>query len=691
MAVDPYRYFRPEAKEILEQFSRGTLDLEKGSDVAATVQKLLRLAHTLKGAARIVKQNEIATEAHAIEDVLMPFRDTAEAVAQSHIDAVLEHVDAIATGVAALSAPGEGTSAPDAAPSAQTQAAVSGDASQPVHSSVRTDISELDTMLDGVAEARALMGGLRGATEGMDEISRTVSDLVEKLEFAQISGAGRRASLDDPLSIAEKLRRRIGVVERVLDTGIDRVDRELRQLREAAERLRLVPAADMFTSLERIARDTALAQGKKITFSATSDDIRLDTRVLECLQHAFIQIVRNAVAHGIETPDARQAVGKPQAGAIALSVTRRGRRIVLTCTDDGRGIDLNGVRAAAQKRGLFDMRNGLPDERETLNLLLRGGISTSGAVTEQSGRGVGLDIVREAIAKLGGAVECKSETGCGTSFEVIIPPSLAAMDALFVDTGETGIMAVPLSAVRATLRLLRTDITRTENGASILFGDVIIPFAPLSAILHARSATGARNWATFIVAFEDTLAAIGVERLLGTASIVTRPLPRHMSASPLVTAVSLDADGNPQLVLDAEKLVEAARNGADALDEEEARTEVLVVDDSLTTRMLEQSILESAGYAVDTATSGEDALVRVGKKRYALMLVDVEMPGMDGFTFMEHIRADARTRDIPAILVTSLNEPQHRQRGRDVGAQGYIVKSEFDQSELLEMIRPLVA
>jgi two-component system chemotaxis sensor kinase CheA len=178
---------------------------------------------------------------------------------------------------------------------------------------------------------------------------------------------------------------------------------------------------------------------------------------------------------------------------------------------------------------------------------------------------------------------------------------------------------------------------------------------------------------------------------LGTARIVVRPLPEGLPVSPVVVGASLDSDGNPQLVLDPAGLVVAAqRGGASGLDALPLKRPILVVDDSLTTRMLEQSILESAGYEVDVALSGEEALDIVRRKRYAVILVDVEMPGMDGFSFIERIRSDPTLRDIPAILVTSRAEPEDRQRGRDVGAQGYIGKGEFDQAELLTMIKALI-
>jgi two-component system chemotaxis sensor kinase CheA len=325
-------------------------------------------------------------------------------------------------------------------------------------------------------------------------------------------------------------------------------------------------------------------------------------------------------------------------------------------------------------------------------MLLRGGISTSRTVTDVSGRGVGLDIVREAVERLGGEVLFRTDLGQGTTFELVIPPSLASMDALMVEAGNSGgAIAIPLDAVRSTLRISAADICRTAPGATVLHEHKAIAFIPLSTALDGGRWSADRTWTTIVVAGAEGLAAIGVDSLLGTARIVVRPLPEGLAASPIVAGARLDAESNPQLVLDPNALVAAAqRSGATEPDSPPQRRPVLVIDDSLTTRMLEQSILESAGYDVDVAMSGEEGLDTVRKKHYALILVDVEMPGMDGFTFIERIRSDPTLRDIPAILVTSRAAPEDRQRGRDVGAQGYIVKSEFDQAELLAMIRPLM-
>jgi two-component system chemotaxis sensor kinase CheA len=246
--------------------------------------------------------------------------------------------------------------------------------------------------------------------------------------------------------------------------------------------------------------------------------------------------------------------------------------------------------------------------------------------------------------------------------------------------------------VQRTLRHGAQEIARTAQGDSMVYDGKVIPFISLSRLLQpaAPSRTG-RSGCAVIVHGAGAAAAIGVDRLLGTAGVVLRPLPEFAPATRVVAGASLDMEGNPQIVLDPDGLVsEAQRAGPQAPQREAERMAVLVVDDSLTTRMLEQSILESAGYIVHAVASAEDGLEQARRHRYALFLVDVEMPGMDGFTFIERTRADSTLRDVPAILVTSRSSPEDRQRGKEVGAQDYIVKSEFVQAEFLQRVQQLV-
>jgi two-component system chemotaxis sensor kinase CheA len=671
MAPDPYRYFRLEARELLDQFGEAVLALEKGGRAAPAVQRLLRLAHTLKGAARVVKQGEIADQSHAIEDELAAFREADEPPPRERIEAVLQHLGEIRGRLGALT------------PAEQTAAAAEAiDPTDEGLRTVRTNIAEMDALLEGVSETHTLLNGLRPAAQAMERGQHLADLLLEQL-------ASRGAPPDRVRTTAEALWDCFSGVERSLGAAIDQMDRELRQLRQAAEQLRLVSAGDLFTVLERTARDTARTLGKQVIFVGVGGGIRLDAYVLGTMQRALVQIVRNAVAHGVESEAERRAAGKPAAGRVTIEVSRRGRRIVFDCRDDGRGLDLEAVRRIAAQRGLLNAQASGLDAEGLVRLLMRGGITTADTVTETSGRGVGLDVVREAVETLSGEVTVRTRAGEGATFELAVPLSLAAVEVLVAEVG-AAVVTIPFDAVRRSMLVAASEITHTAAGAAIVYDKAAIPFVALPKALYGEPSPAGRSWPVVVVAGQDGLAAIGVDRLLGSAKVVMRPVPELAFASAMVAGASLDAEGNPQLVLDPDGLVAKARRGdAGSLEPEAVGLPVLIIDDSLTTRMLEQSILESAGYEVEMATSGEEGLEFARRKTYALFLVDVEMPGIDGFTFVERIRLDPALHDIPAILVTSRNAPEDLQRGRDVGAQGYIVKSQFDQAELLAMIRRL--
>jgi two-component system chemotaxis sensor kinase CheA len=503
----------------------------------------------------------------------------------------------------------------------------------------------------------------------------------------RFSGTGGKSA-----SMISELAGLLEGMQHTFTDSLEQMDRELVQVREAAERLRLLPARLMFVALERAARDAALSLGKRISFAASGGETRLDAQVFGGVQGALVQAVRNAVAHGIETTTMRETAGKPSEGRVWVEVRRSGYQVVFVCRDDGAGIDLESVRRAVQSKGTLTADTASLGNEELLQLLLGGGISTSAALTQIAGRGIGLDVVREAAARLRGEVSIRTNKGLGTTLEIVVPVTLAAVDALIVEAGgQTA--GIPLDAVKRTLRVSVCDLVQSPQGASILFDGNVIPFAPLESAMRRVTPTRntARSWSTVIIESENALAAVGVERLRGTQNLILRALPECTPADRIVAGASLDAEGHPQLVLDPQALVEhVGRAGSALAAVPGARAPVLIIDDSLTTRMLEQSILESAGYEVDLATSGEEALETARKRQYALFLVDVEMPGMDGFTFIERAREDPNLRDIPAVLVTSRASPEDRQRGLSAGAQGYIVKGEFDQTELLEQIRILV-
>jgi two-component system chemotaxis sensor kinase CheA len=683
---DKYKYFRIEARELLEGLSQGVLELERGSRGRDLVGRILRLAHTLKGASRVVKQPGIAELAHSIEDAFAAYREEPDAVSQERINQALGLLDAAAAQVAALDLP-------------STEAA--GETSRPVveefSETVRVEIEEADRLLEGVSEAAVQITALRREAGTIERARQLAANLLENLALRpriEANGTGLMATSVKARALAEELRSHLEQLDRGLTAGIDQVEAEFAQVRDAANRLRLLPASTVFASLERAVRDAAQTLQKDVLFESFGGDFRLDTHVLAALRDALLHVVRNAVAHGIESQPQRIAAGKPIQGRVGLRVERRGNRAAFICRDDGCGIDVEAVRRVAVRRGLVAPSNAASlGLEEVVRIIMKGGVSTSTKVDEVSGRGIGLDVVRETAARLKGEVKVRSERGQGTSVEILVPVSLSSLTALEVDAGGT-VAALPLDAVRQILRIADHDIVRSAEKESIVHDGKVIPFMTLTRALRTKTDADRkrRAWSAIVLEASSGTAAIGVDRLLGTTSVVVRPLPALVGAEPVVAGASLDAEGNPQLVLDPEGLVATACLGGVPVPETdfEKRASVLVIDDSLTTRMLEQNILESAGYEVDMATSGEEGLVKAREKQYGLFLVDVEMPGIDGFEFVSRTQADTVLRTVPSILVTSRSAVEDRRRGEQAGARAYIVKGEFDQGHLLQTIRELI-
>lgn len=682
MARDRFRYFRIEARELLEHLGRGVLELEK-SPPADLVPRLLRLAHTLKGAARVVRQQDVADRAHAVEDVLAALRESAAPAPRDGIDHLLRLLDDIGDRVATLTplpAPGAGSPG--------------GGEPEEVFRAFRPETHEMDGLLDTMSEAQGQVAALHPLVNRVERARHLAGLVLDQLDSPGLSDGrpGDRAMNRRARSVAEELHTVMSALERELGDRVDHIGREMREARSAAERLRLVPASAVFTLLERTARDAAQALGKRVVFEGRGGDVRLDAQVLGAVQKALVQVVRNAVAHGIEPPADRTAREKAPEGRVTIDVVRRGRSVVFSCTDDGCGIDLDAIRRAARLKNLSPAAAEMSTVDDVLALLLKGGISTSGTVTDVSGRGIGLDVVREVAERLGGDVAVRTGAQRGTTIDLVVPLSLSSFAGVLVEAlGVTAV--VPLDAVRGILRLTPEAVVRMAHAQSMVHDGQAIPLGSLARAL-VRDVSPMRTSgpsSVLVVRGRSSTAAFSVDRVVGVADVVFRPLPDLAPAAPFVVGAAMGAEGAPQLVLDPDALVAGAERFVSADDAPAAaRPAVLVVDDSLTTRMLEQSILESAGYMVDLAVSGEEALEKARDRRYALFLVDVEMPGMDGFTFIERARADPALRDIPPILVTSRSAPDDRRRGEKAGARAYVTKSEFDQNALLEHIRRLV-
>ena len=677
MQKDRYKYFRIEAREILDGLAQGIIDLEKGA-TAPLVDRLLRLAHTLKGAARVVGQDEIAEHSHALEDLLMPCRTEGQA-SEERIAELLRLLDGIEACLAALS-PAPAAPVLPATPTKPMAAPTPGTAPMPGEESLETarvELADLESLLQSVTEARVHLEGIGDHAETLNRLLRMARLMTDSLD-------GRSRALGEGLcDELDALQRRMG-------RRLSLARQEFDEIRERASALRLLPASMLTSRLDRAVRDAAHTLGKHVRFEAFGSETRLDGHLLLSFRDALVHVVRNAVDHGIESPAERETAGKPPQGRVQLRIERQGTHVLLVCEDDGRGINPKTLREAAMRKGL--LASGVEDDPDALlRTILLPGFSTAAQVTTISGRGVGLDVLGETLRRFKGELKIHNEPGRGLRMEIRVPMHFSAIDGLALEAGG-GIAHLPFGAVRRTVRVEDAAINRDGSGVSLAFDGKMLPFCPLAELLGIPPAKDPGAWTVVIVQAHGRSAAIGVDRLLGTQELLIRPLPDAVPAQPLLEGIVFDPEGIPQPVLDPVGLLEAAETRARAPIRVEAprRKPILIIDDSLTTRMLEQSILESAGYEVDLAVSAEEGLQKAAGREYGLFVVDVEMPGMNGFAFIEHTQSDARLQAIPSILMTSLSSPADRQRGAEVGAKAYMVKGEFDQAYFLQAIHGLM-
>lgn len=684
MSKDPYQYFRIEARQLLEGLNKGVLELEHRMSKEG-IANLLRLAHTLKGASRVVRQQEISEKSHSIEDILAPYRDAEGAISKESINHLFQIVDEIAAKIQSLETSLQSTNGSKDNQKPQMTEESFEFASIP--------ISEMDAIFDGTAEASLNVHALRME---MVEIERKLQDTLRYFENSKASIAGSR----NGTTKIEELKEVLNQFHRTLPISLEKAERELTKIRGRASDLRLLPANSIFSYLQRSVRDAAESLGKRVDFEGSGGDIRLDAHILKNMKDALLQVVRNAVAHGIEKDSERIAQGKLPTGRVRLFVERRANRVAFVCKDDGQGIDVQAIKKIAVQRGFAhasEVENlGL---EEAVQILMRGGVSTSQEVSQVSGRGIGLDLVRETVLRLKGEMIVRSKKGEGTVIDMCVPVSMESLLVLTVDS-EGMCFSLPFDAISKIIHVSEEDFVQSSKGRSILYEGQILPFLELARTISPENLSGrkvstkSKSAVTTVILVQvgSHRFAVGVDRLLRIENVVMRPLPAVISNLPLLSGACFDAFGDPQPILDPSRLMERVLSTTQKVVpiEIQKKASILVIDDSLTTRMLEQSILESAGYEVALATSGEQGLEKAMEGHYALFLVDVEMPNMNGFEFIEKTLATPTLKDTPSVLVTSRASPEDRNRAVKAGARAHIVKSEFDEGHLLRTIRSLI-
>lgn len=751
--------FRIEADEHLQAMASGLLALEKtppGEPQAETVETIFREAHSLKGAARAVNLMEIESVCQSLESVFAALKGKRLAVSPPLVDLLQQAVDALG----GLLAPGAGPSrsrspavaalmrrlddaAAGSPPGADMPAAaVPPPAPLPetpmpataaphlapdlAAGTVRVATAKLDAVM---RQAEELLSPRLAAAQRVRELHESAAALAAwKKERARIQPALRlveRAyarTLKDTCSAREKqaLPRLLEYLDaeqlamKMLDDRLARLtrsaERDRRTLAGMSEGLlhdvkemQLLPFASLLDRFPRFVRELAREQGKDVELALQGGEIEIDRRILEAMKDPLIHLLRNAIDHGIEPPAARADRGKPARGTITLAISQHdGGKVELVVADDGAGIDASGVKAAAGRLGIVsDEAAAQLDEAAAQALAFQSGVTTSPLITDVSGRGLGLAIVREKTERLGGSVALESQPGAGTAFRIVLPLTLATFRGVLVRAGEQ-LCVIPAARVERVARVAESDVQTVENRETIPLDGQALALVRLGDALELPRRETATESAggVSVVVLGSGLARVAfrVDDILGEQDVLVKTLGPQLARVRNVAGASVLGTGQVVPVLNVPDLLKTAVKQSASprtpiVAEQPGPAEkraILVAEDSITSRALLKHILESADYAVTTAVDGIDAYTALKTGSFDLVVSDVEMPRMDGFDLTARIRADKRLADLPVVLVTALDTREHRERGIDVGANAYIVKSSFDQSNLLETVRRLI-
>ena len=466
---------------------------------------------------------------------------------------------------------------------------------------------------------------------------------------------------------------------------------------------RMLPIATLFDLFPRMVRDLAHSQSKDIALEVQGQEAEVDRQALELMKDPLTHLLRNAVDHGIEPPEERLAAGKPRHGTIRLCAEQRGNNLVLTVSDDGRGINLDAVRRAAVDRGLFAAEKMADlSEREVVEMIFHSGLSTAERTTDLSGRGVGMDVVRKNLEQVHGLIQVETRPGVGTSFVLMLPLTLTTSQVLLVRVaGETA--ALPMINVERILHVSVTKVGSIEGHSAIYAEGRPMPLVSLANVLKLpeveQSLPPDAKIPVVILSVAEKRIALRVGGFLSTQQVVLKSLGGQLRRVRNIAGAAILGDGQLVTILNVSDLMKSlqaksvASLGSLIVTKEVRRSRVLLADDSITTRTLEKHLLENAGYEVLTAADGQEAWELICKNEKGLpdlVVTDINMPKMDGLLLTKSIKGDSSYARVPVVLVTSLESPQDRLHGMEAGADAYIVKSTFDQRELLETIERLI-
>lgn len=726
--------FRIQLEEQIQLITAGLLKLEKGTTGEQrkhTMEDVFRAAHNIKGAARGVGVQNIAEISHHLESVFSKIKRQENEPPAELIDVCLASLDKLRESMAAFSENRpvnfdmhallgqlDGLCAENNAATAGVPAAATNVAAKPREAAaapaaaVKRKTAHAETVrinLEKLAKVAALVEELQGARIEMEDHLANFQKLrTQVLALASMGKQARSRTINDPA--AEKaavktwenataaLNTMTARMHRDMRTSIKRLGLNSASLQNDMRMLRLVPVATLLQPMERMVRDLARELDKQVEFRTIGEDIEMDRAVLDELKDPLVHLLRNALDHGIESAMERKANGKDAAGRLTVSVQGQGSQILFSIEDDGAGIDADRIADIAQHKKLVSAAElEMMGREEKLDLVFRPGFSTKETITDISGRGVGLDVVAANLRKLRGSVHVEAEPGKGTTIRLRLPLTLITDHGLLVRVGDD-IYAIPTSSVVRVMDVPPEEIVEVEASQAILLKGRAIPLRDLATVLETpNQGTLVQDKLHIVVLSKgwDTVAFL-VDEILGEREMVIKPLKPPLVSVRNVTGGTLTGNGEVIMVLDPASLVDSALGArgnwlnVKRPQEEKKALHILVVDDSITTRTLEKTILENMGYTVTVAVDGRKGWDALQGQMFDLVVTDVEMPLMDGFELTEKIKQSERFMHIPVVVVTSLARDSDRRRGIEAGADAYIVKGQFETRALLDVIEQLI-
>jgi two-component system, chemotaxis family, sensor kinase CheA len=733
--------FADEARDRLKALTTALLALEEDPADAEAAAEVLRQGHNLKGSARMLGLLDISKVAHLIEELFVRTKRESSKLDAAAFDAVFAAVDVLAHRVEQLASGATETADVTAVCERLSRLAHEprDERSVPVTQLEAAD-DEIDAPEPEAPPAQGVRQSLRVPVERLNGLTHLAAELViQTLQTSQRQTELRRLS-----SMIGRLRDRMREA-RLAPQGqasaagrevaecaeaLEHVSRRLRQFlgsfsddcvrlnliteefRQTVIELTMLPLGTVFDTFPRAARDLARHFDKEVELTIRGADTELDKKIIEQIADPMIHLLRNAIDHGIEPPAERVARGKPAAGQLTIAAEQQGNRIVVTMRDDGKGIDPEALRTAALGYGIASAADlARWTDAQLLDLIFNPGFSTRASATDVSGRGVGMEIVKEVVARLGGAVRVESELERGTTILLDLPLSLALLRVVLVEAGGE-LFALPTAAVRRLLHVRAEDISeRLGGGLGIELDEATLPLASLSVLLNGYMPQGAGRQPVLVASAGERSIGLIVEAVHEEQELVFEELKNPLRVQRTFSGAAILGNGDIVPILDVRALLDLALTVpspgsdpgrrsthreltpvADSRPSRDGRAgRVLVVEDSLVAGELQKSILVAAGYEAEIAHDGAEALEMLPQRPWDLVVADVDMPRMDGFELTARLRADARFKTLPVIIVTARESVEDRRRGFEAGANAYVLKQEFDQIQLLDTVQRLIA